>query len=116
MDANIADEVTYISAFRRLLDGLSHIYANAVVHRDLKHKNILVEKKPFFKVVITDFGLAKVALDNTLLTTFCETPKYVAPEVLPTIGYGTLADIWSQGIMVFEWIYSIPRTPTTPAL
>ena len=95
MDANIAYEVTYIGAFGQLLDGLNHIYANAVVHRDLKHKCILVEKKPFFKVIITDFGLAKVALDNTLQTTLCGTHKYVAPEVFPGIsyGYGTLADI-----------------------
>ncbi|KAL8881872.1 MAG: hypothetical protein Q9198_001015 [Flavoplaca austrocitrina] len=71
----------YVTAWGQILDGLKHVHAKGVVHRDLKPKNILVERDPLFKVVIADFGMAKVATDTTLLQTFCGTLKYAAPEL-----------------------------------
>ena len=87
-----------------------------VVHRDLKPENILARKKPLFKTVITDFGLSKAVADTTLLTTFCGTLKYVAPEVFPGVsdGHGSAIDVWSLGVMVFEWLDGIPMVPTAP--
>lgn len=116
VDAGITDEETYVSAFGQILDGLSHLHAKGVVHRDLKPENFLVEKKPFFRVVITDFGLAKVATSTTLLTTFCGTLMYLAPEVFPGLsdGHGPPVDIWSLGVITFKWLYGIPKTPTLP--
>lgn len=117
-DANIADENTYVSAFGQILDGLGHLHLNGVVHRDLKPENFLIRKKPYFTVVITDFGLSKVVTDTTLLITFCGTFKYTAPEVFPGLGdgHGTPVDIWSLGVITFEWIYGIPTLPNTPQL
>jgi serine/threonine protein kinase len=108
VDAGIADDSRYVGAMGQILDGL---HAKRVVHRDLKPENFLLETKPFFKVVITDFGFAKVATNTTLLTTFCGTPKYTAPEVFPRFsdGHGPPADVWSLGVIVFEWIYGIPE-------
>lgn len=115
-DAGIADDNVYISAFGQILDGLKHLHASGVVHRDLKPENFLIQEKPFLKVVITDFGLSNVATDTTLLTTFCGTLKYAAPEVFPGLsnGHGPLVDIWSLGVITLEWIYGIPTTPTVP--
>lgn len=114
-DANIVDETTYISAFGQVLDGLKHLHENDVVHRDLKPENFLVEVEPL-KVVITDFGLAKVVPDTTLLKTFCGTLKYLAPEVFPGLsdGHGPAVDVWSLGVIVLEWIYGIPAAPAVP--
>jgi serine/threonine protein kinase len=69
----------------RLLDGLGHLHAKEIAHRDLKPENFLVEKFPFFKIVITDFSLSKAITDTTFLKTFCGTLKYLAPEAFPGI-------------------------------
>ena len=114
-DANTAyDE--YITAWGQILDGLKHLHAKGVVHRDLKPENILVERNPLFKVIIADFGMAKVTTDTALLQTFCGTLKYAAPEVFPGLssGHGPLVDIFSLGIMVYEWIYALPNPPDAP--
>ena len=94
-DAVIANEVTYISALGQIIDGLDSLHEENVVHRDLKPANILVQTKPRLKFVITDFGLSKAVPKATLLQTFCGSPKYLAPEMLPgaSDGHGPPADI-----------------------
>lgn len=106
----------HVTAWGQILDGLSHLHAKGVVHRDLKPENILVERDPLFKVVIADFGMAKVATGDALLRTFCGTLKYGAPEVFPGMsrGHGPLVDVWSLGVMVYEWLYSVVNPPDLP--
>ncbi|KAK0247419.1 hypothetical protein LTS09_017453 [Friedmanniomyces endolithicus] len=106
----------HVTAWGQILDGLSHLHAKGVVHRDLKPENILVERDPLFKVVIADFGMAKIATGDTLLRTFCGTLKYAAPEVFPGMsrGHGPLVDVWSLGVMVYEWLYSVVDPPDPP--
>ena len=115
-NAGIVDEERYISAFGQVLDGLSHLHAKGVVHRDLKPENFVIEMKPLFKVIITDFGLAKVATDKALLRTFCGSLNYAAPEVFPSLGsgHGPPVDVWSLGVIVFEWVWGIPNPPDVP--
>ena len=116
VDANMSSEDKYVSAWGQILDGLSHLHARGVVHRDLKPENFLIETDPYFKVIIADFGMAKVVTDTALLKTFCGSLKYVAPEVFPDVssGHGPPVDIWSPGIIVFEWIYGILNPPDAP--
>ena len=115
-DAGIVNEGKYVTAWGQVLDGLSHLHTKNMAHRDLKPENFLIEMDPIFKVVIADFGMAKVATDAALLQTFCGSLKYVAPEVFPGIssGYGPPVDIWSLGIIVFELINRIPTPPALP--
>lgn len=106
----------YPTAFGQILDGLGHLHARGVAHRDLKPENFLVEKFPFFKVIITDFGLSKVVKDATVLKTFCGTLKYLAPEAFPGVsqGYDSSIDVWATGVIILEWLYDIPQPPTVP--
>ncbi|QPG95328.1 hypothetical protein C2857_000150 [Epichloe festucae Fl1] len=115
-DVDAISEEDYVTALGQVLDGLSHLHNQGVVHRDLKPENLLVEKEPFFKVLITDFGMAKVVNKATLLTTFCGTLKYAAPEVFPGIteGHGPPVDVWSLGVIGLEWLYYIPAPPDVP--
>ena len=114
-EADIAYD-QHVTAFGQILDGLGHLHAKGVVHRDLKPENLLVEKSPFFKVVITDFGLSKAMTDTTILKTFCGTLKYLAPAAFPGIcdDYDSSIDIWATGVVFFEWSYGIPEPPAAP--
>lgn len=113
VNIDIIDDDRYVSVLEQIFDGLSHFHAKEMAHRDLKSENLLIEIDPFFKIVIADFGLAKVAVDIALLKTFCGSLKYMAPEVFSGLssGYGPPVDVWLLGIIVFEWIYSILNSP-----
>lgn len=53
---------------------------------------------------LTDFGLAKVASEQSKLKTLCGTPSYLAPEViLGTVGtYDTAVDLFSLGVVLYS--------------
>jgi microtubule-associated serine/threonine kinase len=42
------------------------------------------------------------------LLDFVGTPDYLAPEILLGSGYGPLADLWSLGIVIFEFLFGAP--------
>ena len=57
---------------------------------------------------IADFGLARLLLEDTLATTCCGTPGYVAPEVLMAKPYGKACDYWSIGVVTFILLSGTP--------
>jgi serine/threonine protein kinase len=93
---------------QKVLSAVKYLHSKDIIHRDLKPENILLmEPNNDTEVKITDFGLAK-RTNQEGLKTFCGTPQYFAPEVLKrknTVkglgSYGTAADMWSLGVVLF---------------
>ncbi|KAJ1489746.1 kinase-like domain-containing protein, partial [Baffinella frigidus] len=78
-----------------------HTLLPPVLHRDLKSPNLLVDERAGrFTVKIADFGLSRFRVEYTM--TFCGSPKWTAPEVLNGENYGTAADSWSFGVVLWE--------------
>ncbi len=50
---------------------------------------------------LVDFGLATVIDPHFPEKLRCGSPGYVAPEVLNNLGYGTKADVFSLGILLY---------------
>jgi calcium/calmodulin-dependent protein kinase I len=77
-----------------------------IVHRDLKLENmIMASDADDAPVKIADFGLSKFFSPETVLSTMCGSPQYVAPEVLG-VGdglkeYSPAVDMWSVGVILF---------------
>ena len=105
-----------------IFNGLSHLHSQGVVHRDIKLENILLtdSKHDMSKVKIIDLGFAThlASPGAEALNTICGTPLYIAPELVrPMVQrrtanikalYGTQADIWSCGIILYCLLSGYP--------
>ncbi|KAI9889015.1 MAG: hypothetical protein M1814_006073 [Vezdaea aestivalis] len=112
------------------LEALEYMQQQRVTHRDIKPDNILIVEHNPLHVKLADFGLSKVSnTDETMLTTFCGTLYYCAPEVYDGYGayaedamagrlrrkrsrderaYDSSCDIWSLGAVVFHALTNRP--------
>uniref|UniRef100_F6W1N5 non-specific serine/threonine protein kinase n=1 Tax=Ornithorhynchus anatinus TaxID=9258 RepID=F6W1N5_ORNAN len=90
--------------FRQLVSAVAHCHSTGIVHRDLKCENILLDECGFLK--LTDFGFAsRSARKNSLLSTFCGSVAYTAPEILMSKKYnGERADLWSLGVILYAMV------------
>ena len=79
---------------------LEHLHERKIVYRDLKPENVMVDEMGYPKLI--DFGTAKLLEGRTF--TIVGTPHYMAPEVVLGKGYMHSVDIWSLGVMLFEFI------------
>ncbi|XP_042489882.1 mitogen-activated protein kinase 20-like [Macadamia integrifolia] len=99
----------------QLLRALKYIHTANVYHRDLKPKNILANAN--CKLKICDFGLARVAFNDTPTTIFwtdyVATRWYRAPELCGSFfsKYTPAIDIWSIGCIFAEVLTGKPLFP-----
>jgi len=92
---------------KQVLEAISYIHGLGIIHRDLKPENLLYYRDKDSKIMITDFGLAKVE-DNEVQKTACGTPGYVAPEVLKLKSYGKPVDCWAIGVITYILLCGYP--------
>lgn len=82
--------------------GMKYLHDRNIIHRDLKPGNILLDDD--FHPHITDFGLSKFYEVNhsKSQSQIVGTLSYMSPEVIKGCQYGTKADVYSFGILMFE--------------
>jgi mitogen-activated protein kinase kinase kinase ANP1 len=87
---------------KQLLEGLSYLHSNKIVHRDLKAANILIASNGLLK--LTDFGSSRrfEDIENGLSKSLKGSPYWMAPEVVARTGHSYSADIWSFGCVIIE--------------
>ncbi|CAI5788072.1 serine/threonine-protein kinase 17A [Podarcis lilfordi] len=93
---------------RQILEGVSFLHRNNVVHLDLKPQNILLtSESPLGDVRIVDFGLSRVMKNSEELREIMGTPEYVAPEILSYDPISTATDMWSIGVLAYVMLTGV---------
>lgn len=94
---------------RNLFAALNYCHERKVAHRDLKPENLLLtSREDDNNLKLADFGFAKKCPSSHCCLTQCGTPGYVAPEILNGIPYGTKADMWSIGVILYILMAGYP--------
>ncbi|KAL6425388.1 hypothetical protein ACFW04_009523 [Cataglyphis niger] len=92
-----------------VLKGLSYLRdKHAIMHRDVKPSNILVNSAGEIK--ICDFGVSGQLIDS-MANSFVGTRSYMSPERLQGTHYSVQSDVWSLGLSLVEMaigMYPIP--------
>jgi len=94
-----------------IASALTYAHARGIVHRDLTPGNVLIERATG-RVVVSDFGLARIARSTTSVTTqgmLLGTPEYWSPEQARGSDSETATDMYALGCLLF-WLQS-GRTP-----
>ncbi len=135
---------------RDVARALAHAHEHGAVHRDVKPQNVMVEAREpdasatvtsvggkadtslklstgrsfaDFRVVLTDFGLARELTEESYLTRTGEamgTPLYMSPEQAQGLHdqIGPLSDVYSAGAVLYELLTGKPpfEAPSVPEI
>jgi serine/threonine-protein kinase ULK/ATG1 len=123
-------EVVTRHFLKQLASALKFLREGNFVHRDVKPQNLLLLPSPQWReanktvkqilsashdsltpaaglpslpmLKLADFGFARVLPSTSLAETLCGSPLYMAPEILRYERYGSKADLWSVGTVLYE--------------
>jgi serine/threonine protein kinase len=99
------DEITWKRYFKQIVRAFQYLRSKNISHRDIKPENILLTKDGIIKII--DFTFARHAEQNDMMKTHCGTALYMAPELFTSNDYTIKSDIWSLGMLMYEYIYGI---------
>jgi len=96
------DSARYISD---LSHALNYCHNKHVIHRDIKPENLLVGAHGEIK--IADFGWS-VHAPTSRRNTLCGTLDYLPPEMVEGREHDEMVDVWSLGVLLFEFMVGTP--------
>ena len=105
----IINEKEVFELFTQLLEGVSIIHSNKIVHGDLKPSNLLFKGR---ELKIIDFGFCKFTSNehkiSDLSKYFMGSPIYMAPEMFENNSEASeKTDIYAIGVIVYEMLFGM---------
>ena len=96
-----AAEILWVA--RDVLTGLAELHAKKIVHRDIKPKNLWVEKKTG-RVKLLDFGLSRLIAVSSVTppSGVVGTPAFMSPEQATGAPVDSRSDLFSLGATLYR--------------
>lgn len=94
----------------QLSRALAYCHKKHVIHRDIKPENLLLGAKGDLK--IADFGWS-VHAPNNRRNTLCGTLDYLPPEMIEGKDHDQNVDVWSLGVLMYEFLVGTPPFEAT---
>ncbi|CAG9864407.1 unnamed protein product [Phyllotreta striolata] len=94
----------------QVADALQYCHSRNIIHRDIKPENLLLGVNEEIK--IADFGWS-VRNQSDRRTTLCGTLDYLSPEMILGETYDEKVDLWSLGVLCFEFLVGKPPFETS---
>jgi serine/threonine-protein kinase len=99
-----------------LADALAVAHAAGVIHRDVKPANVMVA--PGGRLLLADFGVARVEDDDSLVTrtgALLGTPAFMSPEQATGTEVDARSDVYSLGASLYQLATGhLPHTGSAP--
>ncbi|KAM4622697.1 aurora kinase A-A-like [Discoglossus pictus] len=92
-----------------LADALLYCHSKKVIHRDIKPENLLLGANGELK--IADFGWS-VHAPSSRRSTLCGTLDYLPPEMIEGRTHDEKVDLWSLGVLCYEFLVGKPPFET----
>ncbi|GAB4539892.1 MAG: hypothetical protein Fur002_05750 [Anaerolineales bacterium] len=111
-----------VSLLRQVASALDYAHQHGLVHRDIKPSNVMLDSfSSPARVVLTDFGIAKISDARTRITNtgMVGTFDYIAPEqIQASAEVDGRADVYALGVMAYQMLVGrLPfERPNTGAL
>jgi len=99
----------------QICDALIHAHSENVIHRDIKPQNIIIT--PDGRVKVTDFGIARAAVDATIThgRSLMGSVHYSSPEQARGSFADQQSDIYSLGVVLYELLTgNVPFSGESP--
>src|SRR5688572_14929799 len=103
-----------ISYTRQVLAALRYAHRHAIIHRDIKPHNVIVDHEG--RVKVADFGIARAGASQiTEAGSIIGTAQYLSPEQARGAPVDESSDLYSTGIVLYELLTGkVPFTGETP--
>jgi serine/threonine protein kinase len=104
LTAQVFSEPKAANYIYQVIQALKYLHSKKVIHRDIKPENLL---NCMGTIKLSDFGWSTHSVENNRKT-FCGTLDYLPPEMVNKVSYDNSVDVWSVGILAFEFITGSP--------
>lgn len=94
-----ADSQFYAASIILLLE---EFMIQEIVIRDLKPDNFVLDERG--NLMLVSLGSSKMIKGRHRTSTVIGTPHYMAPEIVLGKEYNELVDLWSLGVMLYEFM------------
>lgn len=102
---------------RESAQALSYAHKGGMIHRDVKPANLMLDETENDRVVLTDFGIAKILTGSQFTMTggLIGTPAYMSPEQGVGESGDERSDLYALGVILYQMVTGdLPYDADTP--